>query len=80
MIKLNLVYLLGVLTNFGCCQSVVTFPNSKGMTFTAYYDNLSLKIVYTVHLPAKSWFSIGYGWSMDQTDMAFWSANGASST
>ena len=80
MPQLYLVYFLGVLTNFVCCQSVVTFPNSKGMTFTAYYDNISQKIVFTVNLPAKSWFSIGYGWNMDQTDMAFWSANGASSS
>lgn len=45
------------------------------INFDAAYDTVSGNVVYTVVVPFKMYFAIGYDcWGMDNVDMAFWSA------
>ena len=63
------------LTQFG--QPLVTLPN--GSTLYAAWDATNSVVQYDAIVMKNTYMSIGYGTDMTNTDMVFWSANGASS-
>ena len=52
---------------------------TSGSTIEISYDYLNDLIVYEVFVAADSFVAVGYGDSMTDTDMCFWSGNGAKS-
>ena len=52
---------------------------TSGATIEIYYDKVMDTLVYEANVPFGSYVSVGYGSSMTNTDMCFWSANGVSS-
>lgn len=53
---------------------------NHGSMLNATYDAINDVIVYDVCVQPNTWFAIGYGSSMTNTDMVWWSGNGTYSS
>jgi len=60
----------------GCIGSSL-ISTSNGSMLNATYDYVAGVVVYDVCVQPNSYMAIGYGTSMTNTDMVWWSANGA---
>jgi len=56
---------------------VITMPN--GSTLYASYNSATSTVQYNAIVMPNTYLAIGYGTTMENTDMAFWGANGADS-
>ena len=64
------------------CVSAVPHHNTYsfgGNELAIYWIEEMQALVFNVYVKANSWFAIGYGHSMYNTDVVFWAANGTES-
>ena len=62
------------------CTGYTSMLTNQGSTLNYTYDPINDVVVYDVCVPDGNWFAIGYGSSMTNTDMVWWSANTTNST
>ena len=60
-------------------QTCVLSSYTDGTVIEIFYDPKEAVIVYNANVTTGSFAAVGYGKSMTDTDMCFWSAKGASS-
>ena len=61
------------------CSGTSLITTSNGSMLNATYDSTLGAVIYDVCVQPNSWLAIGYGTSMTNTDMVWWSANDAAS-
>ena len=61
------------------CSGASLLSTSNGSLLNATYDSTLDAVVYDVCVQPNSWLAVGYGTSMTNTDMVWWSANGDAS-
>jgi hypothetical protein len=60
-----------------CARAAITLPNG---TLDVSLDTTTKLIKFTVHVKDNSYIAFGWGSTMTNTDMVFWSASGGAST